>query len=111
MREPVCARSEKLTPRLHCSVRKARCHGDACYSPLTLALDFERVEARGLVKMFGATRALGGLDATFEAGRVSVIEGPNGSGKTTLLSILAQLARPTRGEVRYGALRATRGGE
>jgi heme exporter protein A len=64
--------------------------------------DFAAVEVRGLVKLFGATRALAGVDARFEAGAVTVIEGPNGSGKTTLLSVLSLLTRPTRGEVRFG---------
>ena len=67
-----------------------------------MALDFERVTTTGLTKMFGLTRALGGVDLSFEAGAVTVVEGPNGSGKSTLLSILAQLALPTRGQVRYG---------
>jgi len=65
-------------------------------------VDFERVEVKGLVKIYGATRALVGVDATFDAGEVTVIEGPNGSGKSTLLNILGQLVRPTRGEVFYG---------
>lgn len=73
-----------------------------------MSVDFERVEAKDLVKVFGATRALGGVSAVFEAGQVTVVEGPNGSGKSTLLSILAQLARPTRGTVRYGGLDARR---
>jgi heme exporter protein A len=68
-----------------------------------MGIDFERVEVKGLVKVYGATRALIGVDARFDAGRVTVIEGPNGSGKSTLLNILAQLVRPTRGTVRYGA--------
>ena len=70
--------------------------------------DFQRVEVRGLVKVYGATRALVGVDAHFDAGLVTVIEGPNGSGKSTLLGILAQLIRPSRGEVHYGE-RRTRG--
>jgi heme exporter protein A len=65
-------------------------------------LDFDRVTARKLVKVFGATRALAGVDVTCHAGKVTVIEGPNGSGKSTLLNILAQLSRPTRGTVLYG---------
>jgi len=62
------------------------------------------VEAVKLTKLFGATRALGGVSLRFEAGQVTVVEGHNGSGKSTLLSILGQLAQPTRGEVKYGKL-------
>lgn len=69
-----------------------------------MSLDFDSVEAVKLVKVFGATRALGGVSLRFEAGQVTVVEGHNGSGKSTLLSILGQLAQPTRGEVRYGQL-------
>jgi ABC-type multidrug transport system ATPase subunit len=69
------------------------------------AMDFERVEAKGLVKMYGATRALAGVDLAFHASEVTVLEGPNGAGKSTMLALLAQLARPTRGEVVYGAHR------
>jgi heme exporter protein A len=72
--------------------------------------DFTRVQARGLVKVFGPTRALVGVDALFEAGRVTSVEGPNGSGKSTLLALLAQLTRPTRGELLYGEQPAS-GGE
>jgi ABC-type multidrug transport system ATPase subunit len=67
-----------------------------------MELDFDRVQARGLVKVYGPTRALVGLDATFDAGVVTAVEGHNGSGKSTLLSLLAQLTRPTRGEILYG---------
>ena len=73
-------------------------------------MEFDRVEVSRLVKVYGATRALVGVDATFGERAVTVVEGPNGSGKSTLLNILGQLVRPTRGEVRYGDGRA-RGGE
>jgi len=71
---------------------------------------FDRVEVRGLVKVYGPTRALAGASGRFLAGETTVLEGPNGSGKSTLLAILAQLARPTRGEVRYGDQVASAGG-
>jgi heme exporter protein A len=65
--------------------------------------DFSAVRARGLVKMFGPTRALAGVDLTLEAGLVTVVEGPNGAGKSTLLEILSLLSRPTRGSLQFGA--------
>lgn len=58
-------------------------------------------------KTFGGVRALVDVTATFEAGRVNVIEGPNGSGKSTLLGIVGTLVRPTFGKVDHGALGAT----
>jgi heme exporter protein A len=69
---------------------------------------FERVETRGLTKVYGPTRALSGIDATFTAGTVTSVEGPNGSGKSTLLSLLALIAKPTRGTIRFGERDATR---
>lgn len=74
----------------------------SCYPP-RVSVDFPSVEARGLVKMFGPTRALSGVDLTLDAGLVTVIEGPNGAGKSTLLDILSLLSRPTRGSLRFGA--------
>jgi heme exporter protein A len=53
-------------------------------------------------KVFGRSAALVNVSCRIEAGRVTLIMGPNGAGKSTLLSILATLARPTSGEVRYG---------
>jgi heme exporter protein A len=67
-----------------------------------VSFDFNRVRASAIVKMFGATRALAGVDLTLEAGKVTVIEGPNGAGKSTLLDILSLLSRPTRGTLLFG---------
>ncbi|MEO0321333.1 MAG: ABC transporter ATP-binding protein [Myxococcota bacterium] len=63
---------------------------------------FDEVRGEGLVKLYGRTRALAGVDLTLRAGEVTVIEGPNGSGKSTLLALLSLEARPTRGSLRYG---------
>lgn len=67
-------------------------------------MPFDVVEAQGLVKLYGATRALSGVNARFEAGQVTSVEGHNGSGKSTLLGLLSLMARPTRGRLRFGEL-------
>jgi ABC-2 type transport system ATP-binding protein len=54
----------------------------------------------GLVKTFGATRALDGLDLTVKLGEVHGFLGPNGAGKSTTLRILLGLLRKNAGTVR-----------
>ncbi|EMY34941.1 ABC-type multidrug transporter, ATPase component [Arthrobacter crystallopoietes BAB-32] len=58
------------------------------------------VEASGLVKLFGRTRALDGLDLSVGEGEVHGFLGPNGAGKSTTLRVLLGLIRPTSGAVR-----------
>jgi daunorubicin resistance ABC transporter ATP-binding subunit len=58
------------------------------------------IEVEGLVKSFGAVKALDGLDLQVEAGSVFGLLGPNGAGKTTLVRILATLLAPTAGRAR-----------
>jgi len=72
------------------------------------ALAFDRVHGERLVKLYGRTRALAGVDVAFAAGEVTVVEGPNGSGKSTLLHLLALTAKPTDGVLRFGKLDATK---
>jgi oleandomycin transport system ATP-binding protein len=55
------------------------------------------IQAEGLAKRFGATRALDGVDLTVPAGTVLGLLGPNGSGKTTVVRILATLLAPDAG--------------
>jgi oleandomycin transport system ATP-binding protein len=55
------------------------------------------IEAHGLVKHFGKTKALDGIDLTVETGRVLGVLGPNGAGKTTAVRILATLLKPDGG--------------
>ena len=59
--------------------------------------DCPAIEARGLVKVYGQTRALDGIDLTVRRGQVFGFLGPNGAGKTTTIRILATLTRPDRG--------------
>jgi oleandomycin transport system ATP-binding protein len=56
------------------------------------------VEAIGLVKRFGKTTALDGVDLVARQGRVLGVLGPNGAGKTTAVRILATLLRPDGGQ-------------
>jgi ABC-2 type transport system ATP-binding protein len=56
------------------------------------------VEARGLVKRYGSTTALGGIELEVPAGTVTAILGPNGAGKTTAVRILTTLTDPDEGE-------------
>jgi ABC-2 type transport system ATP-binding protein len=58
------------------------------------------IEVSGLVKTFGRTRALDGLDLTVSTGEVHGFLGPNGAGKSTTLRILLGLYRKDAGEVR-----------
>src|SRR5690348_5528851 len=55
------------------------------------------IEARGLVKVFGKTRALDGLDLAVPEGTVLGLLGPNGAGKTTAVRILTTLLQPDSG--------------
>jgi ABC-2 type transport system ATP-binding protein len=55
------------------------------------------VRAEGLVKRFGSTEALRGVDLTVERATVLGVLGPNGAGKTTAVRILTTLLRPDEG--------------
>jgi len=55
------------------------------------------VTAEGLVKRFGATEALRGVDLEIERATVLGVLGPNGAGKTTAVRILTTLLRPDAG--------------
>jgi ABC-2 type transport system ATP-binding protein len=58
------------------------------------------VEARGLVKIFGATCAVDHVDLSVRTGSVYGLLGPNGAGKTTAIRMLATLLRPDGGSAR-----------
>jgi ABC-2 type transport system ATP-binding protein len=58
------------------------------------------IEASGLRKTFGETKAVDGVDLAVRTGSVYGILGPNGAGKTTTVRMLATLIRPDAGEAR-----------
>jgi ABC-2 type transport system ATP-binding protein len=57
------------------------------------------IESAGLVKNFGSTRALDGLDLAVDRGEVHGFLGPNGAGKSTTMRILLGLLRADGGTV------------
>jgi ABC-2 type transport system ATP-binding protein len=58
------------------------------------------IEAEGLAKSYGPTRALDGVSFTVPAGSILGVLGPNGAGKTTAVRILCTLALPDAGRAR-----------
>src|ERR1700733_4551572 len=62
---------------------------------MTMAID-----AQGLMKRYGKTRALDGLDVAAERGQVVAVLGPNGAGKTTFVRAVGTLLRLDGGTLR-----------
>ncbi|MEV8325028.1 ATP-binding cassette domain-containing protein [Kitasatospora sp. NPDC056731] len=60
------------------------------------------VEVRGIVKHYGTTKALDGVDLTVREGTVLGVLGPNGAGKTTLVRVLSTLIKPDAGTAFVG---------
>ncbi|MER7936917.1 MULTISPECIES: ATP-binding cassette domain-containing protein [unclassified Streptomyces] len=61
-------------------------------------IDNTAVTVRGLVKHYGDTKALDGVDLDVREGTVMGVLGPNGAGKTTLVRILSTLLKPDAGQ-------------
>ncbi|GAB1640087.1 hypothetical protein KRMM14A1259_05100 [Krasilnikovia sp. MM14-A1259] len=55
------------------------------------------VRLTGVVRQFGAVRALAGVDLTITRGSTVALLGPNGAGKTTAISVMLGLATPDAG--------------
>src|SRR5919106_6006566 len=72
-------------------------------TPSTLA-----IEASGLEKTFGETRALDGVDLDVAEGSILALLGPNGAGKTTTIRILATLLKPDGGHATVAGLDVVR---
>jgi polyether ionophore transport system ATP-binding protein len=62
------------------------------------AMDVAAISVSGLVKTFGHTRALDGLDLEVATGEIHGFLGPNGSGKSTTIRVLLGLLRADSGD-------------
>ena len=66
------------------------------------------IRAEGLVRRFGATTALAGVDLAVPTGTVFGLLGPNGAGKTTAVRVLATLLRADEGHAMVGGFDVVR---
>ncbi|MFJ9839806.1 ATP-binding cassette domain-containing protein [Kitasatospora sp. NPDC101155] len=71
-------------------------------APNTRGAAGNAVEVHGIVKHYGATKALDGVDLTVREGTVLALLGPNGAGKTTLVRVLSTLIKPDAGTAYVG---------
>ena len=71
-------------------------HGDKSGNSPAGSTDYA-IEARGLVKRFGGTLAVNGVDLTVPRGAIYGILGPNGAGKTTTLRMILGIIDPDEG--------------
>ena len=65
------------------------------------------VQAKQLIKRFGETTVLSGVDLDIPDGEFAVLVGPSGCGKSTLLRLLAGLERVSSGTVHFGEREVT----
>jgi ABC-2 type transport system ATP-binding protein len=73
---------------------------DAASRAARPAADGPAIEIRGLVKRYGRTVAVDGLDLSVDRGQTLALLGPNGAGKTTTVECCEGYRRPDEGEVR-----------
>jgi oleandomycin transport system ATP-binding protein len=66
------------------------------------------IQVQGLVKRFGETTALDGIDLAVDTGTVLGLLGPNGAGKTTAVRVLATLIKPDAGQATVGGFDVVR---
>ena len=71
-------------------------------------LDFDAVQVLDVSRHFGRRRALANISFTARPGDIVGLLGPNGAGKSTLITMLATLAAPSKGQIRYGGETASR---
>jgi len=61
------------------------------------------ISCKNIIKSYGNTTILKGIDVEIQQGKITVLIGPSGSGKTTLLKSLSLIENPTSGAVNIDA--------
>ena len=79
--------------------------------PKTMAAERPIVEMRNIVKSFGSTRALRGVDFTLMPGEIHALIGRNGAGKSTLVSALSGFTPADSGEIRIDEVEVEANGQ
>jgi len=70
--------------------------------PTSASVDFDTVQVVDVSRHFGRRRAIANVSFEAKSGDILGLLGPNGAGKSTLITMLATLATPSKGEIRYG---------
>jgi heme ABC exporter ATP-binding subunit CcmA len=76
--------------------------------PTPASVDFDTVQVVDVSRHFGRRRAIANVSFEAKAGDIVGLLGPNGAGKSTLITMLATLATPSKGEIRYGGAPSSR---
>jgi ABC-type lipoprotein export system ATPase subunit len=94
-----------VAPAAGHSVESSQTSGEAPVTRATMGAPV--AVARGLVRRYGSTAVLDGVDLELGGGRLHAVTGPSGSGKTTLLHLLAGLDVPDGGRIAIDGVELT----
>ena len=81
------------------ALRRRRNGGVGLGAPAPYASAMDAIRVSGLVKCYGAVRAVDGIDFAVPRGTVAGLLGGNGAGKTTTIALLLGLLVPTSGSI------------
>jgi len=66
--------------------------------------EISQIRVKDVTRTFGVTVVLRGVNVSFDAGTLTLLEGSNGAGKSTLLAVIGTVLKPSAGEVEYAPI-------